>query len=286
MISRRVFLKSTGAGAAALCMINPLSVLTSCASVPEKLNFGFISGIIGKELRDQDWKTVLAKTVEFGFTEIETGRAPGNASTEEFLAFCKEIGLKLVAGGLSMNEDPDAIRKRLDELSALGVKYAVNYWPWLTEKPFMLEACKQSAPILNMTGEICREYGITFCWHNHDNEFFEMEEGTPFDYLMENTDSDLVKCELDVFWAAKGGADPLEYLKKYAGRYPILHLKDMTADDERTFECVGQGIIDFPAILAESKKQGIKHFMVEFDNVVDGMACLESSGKYLHSLSI
>ena len=113
-----------------------------------------------------------------------------------------------------------------------------------------------------------------------------MEEGLPFDYLMANTDEKLVKCELDVYWATKGGVDPVRYLKKYKGRYLVLHLKDMTDGEEPTFECVGDGVIDFPAILKEARSQGIEHLMVEHDEVKDGLACLKSSGRYLKSLSI
>jgi hypothetical protein len=60
----------------------------------------------------------------------------------------------------------------------------------------------------------------------------------------------------------------------------------MTGDDRRTFECVGSGIIDFPTILKEARGQGIEHFMLEYDNVVDGMGCLKTSGEYLKSLSL
>ena len=112
-----------------------------------------------------------------------------------------------------------------------------------------------------------------------------MEEGLPFDYLMNYTDKNLVKCEMDVYWVAKGGADPLAFLQKYRGRYEILHLKDMTRDDQKTFECVGSGSIDFAALLREAQKQNIQHYFVEYDNVVDGMACLKSSGEFLHNLS-
>jgi sugar phosphate isomerase/epimerase len=112
-----------------------------------------------------------------------------------------------------------------------------------------------------------------------------MEEGMPFDYRMANTDKDLVKCEMDVYWVAKGGADPLEVLKKYDGRIKILHIKDMAAGPKQDFECPGSVIIDFPAIFKESTKQGIEHYFVERDNIVDGMACLKSSGAYLKNLT-
>jgi len=112
-----------------------------------------------------------------------------------------------------------------------------------------------------------------------------METGLPFDFLMNNTDSSLVKCELDIYWAKKGGADPLEMLKKYSGRYPILHVKDMAPGSAMDFECPGNGIIDFPALFKEAEKQSIRHYMVERDNAPDGMACLRSSGEYLHNLT-
>ncbi len=169
-------------------------------------------------------------------------------------------------------------------MDELEIKQAVTYWPWRSGGPFKLEDCKKSVPILNTMGKVCQKRGIRFSWHNHDKEFLPMQEGLPFDYLMKHTDKNLVGCELDVFWAVKGGANPVTILKKFAGRFPILHLKDMTADERQTFECVGSGTIDFPAILKEASNQNIQHFFVEYDNVVDGMACLKNSGEYLQNL--
>ena len=120
------------------------------------------------------------------------------------------------------------------------------------------------------------EHGVTF--------FIEMEEGLPFDYLMANTEPDFVKCEMDIYWVQKGGGDPLAVLKQYAGRIPILHVKDMAPGEEQDFACPGSGIIDFAPIFAEATRQGIQHYFVERDNVPDGMACLESSSEYLKNL--
>ncbi len=106
-----------------------------------------------------------------------------------------------------------------------------------------------------------------------------MEEGLPFDYLMQHTDPKLVKCEMDIYWVARGGANPLDTLQKYKDRYEILHVKDMAKDSTQTFECPGSGMINFPSIFAEAQSQGIKHYMVERDQVVDGLACLQSSGR-------
>jgi len=281
MVTRRSFLATSATATAALLAISPLAMATS--SERKLMNFGFISGIIGNELKG-DWKAVLKKFVEYGFNEIELGKYLGD-SASSFLAYCKAIGIKPTVGGISLSTKADDIQKSLDALDELNIKIAVNYWPWLSGGPFKLEDCKKSVEILNILGAACHKRGITFCWHNHNKEFIGMEEGLPFDYLMEHTDKDLVKCEMDVYWVAKGGADPLAFLRKYKGRYEILHLKDMTRTDEKTFECVGSGSIDFSAILKEANKQDIKHYFVEYDNVVDGMACLKSSGEYLRNLS-
>jgi len=279
-MNRRNFITQTLTAAGLLSQ----SELLYALSETQKLrDFGFITGIIGKELK-QDWKTALKQAAAYGFTEIETGRFLGE-SAESFLTYCRDIGIKPTVGGISISVKEADIQKNLDALQQLDIKTAVVYWPWLGGGPFKLEDCKRSAEILNTLGAACQKRGMTFCWHNHDREFVPMEEGLPFDYLMNNTEKALVKCEMDVFWVAKGGADPLAYLKKYTGRYPVLHLKDMTNDDQKTFECVGKGSIDFKGILKEAQKQGIKHYFVEFDKVVDGMACLQTSGEYLKNLT-
>ena len=102
---------------------------------------------------------------------------------------------------------------------------------------------------------------------------------------MNNTDKNLVFCELDLYWVKKGGGDPLAVLKKYPGRFPVLHVKDMAPGAAMDFECPGSGIIDFAPLFSEAEKQGIKHYFVERDNVPDGLACLKSAGEYLKSVN-
>jgi sugar phosphate isomerase/epimerase len=281
MITRRKFFKASLLGVAAAGIL-PIESFSQSGKNKLK-NIGFISNMLKNELVDGDWRELLKKTVDMGYTEFEGGIL--GDSPDAFKAYCKQIGLKHIAGGIGMTDDMDKAKAKLDELSALGVKYAVNYWPWFGGAPFKLEDCKKSAPILNQIGELAKERGLVYCWHNHDNEFIAMENGQfPFDYLMENTDKNLVKVELDIFWVAKGNADPVAVMKQYPGMVKILHVKDMTGDAERTFECPGSGIIDFPAVFAEAKKQGIRHYFVERDQVVDGLGCLASSAQYLKAL--
>jgi sugar phosphate isomerase/epimerase len=279
MITRRKFI----AGAAAA--IASAAFTTDIYSIPQQnrlKDFGFISGIISKELKG-DWKAVLRLAASFGYTEIETGGFLGE-SAESYLKFLNEIGLKPVAGGINFTDSDEEIIKSFDLLKQLGIKIAVVYWPWVTGGPFNLRECTESALRLNHLGKLCYDNGLAFCWHNHDREFIPMEKGLPFDYLMANTDPELVKCEMDIYWVKKGGADPLTFLKKYSGRYAILHVKDMAPGDAQDFECPGSGIIDFAPIFREADSQGIKHYMVERDNVTDGIACLKSASDYLRNL--
>jgi sugar phosphate isomerase/epimerase len=284
MISRRSFItKSVVATAAATAVPAFLSSLSMACSGERKLKkIGFISGIIAKEL-EGNWKSVLRKTVEFGFSEIEIGDYLGD-SASAFLKYCKEIDLIPVAGGIDFNASDEDTLKRIDTLKELGLKYAVVYWPWMTGGPFKLDDCKRSVDVLNSLGDLCYKNDLTLCWHNHDKEFLPMDEDLPFNFLMNHTEMNLVKCEMDIYWVKKGGADPLAMLKKYPGRIVILHVKDMAPGSAQDFECPGNGIIDFPSIFAEAQKQEIAHYIVERDQVPDGMACLQSSGTYLRNL--
>jgi len=280
MESRREFLKQS----AIVAMLAPLAIDTFSSPVERKLrNFGFISGLIGKAL-EGDWKSALKTAASYGYTEIENGEYLGD-SAESFLAYLNEIGMTIPVGGFEFKASDEELKKSMSLLKSLKVKYAVVYWPWYTGGPFKLEDCKKSAERLNYLGKVCKENGLTLIWHNHDKEFAPMETGLPFDYLMKNTDSDLVKCELDLYWVKKGGADPLSVMRQYPGRFPVLHVKDMAPGPMMDFECPGSGIIDFPSLFSEAEKQGIKHYFVERDNVPDGMACLKSSAEYLKRLT-
>ncbi|MFW6259888.1 MAG: sugar phosphate isomerase/epimerase family protein [Tangfeifania sp.] len=278
MNNRRNFIKTSLAGAGAMA-VNPLNLLAAEGSAKLK-KFGFITGI-AKDAMEADWKATLKQAVEFGFSEVEGGS--GHASSpQEFLNYCKEIGLKPIAGSVDFGATNDELKKSFDQINELEQEYVIEYWPWYGGAPFKLEDCKKSAERLNEVGVLAKKHGLKFLWHNHDNEFIEMEKGLPFDYLMENTDPEIVNCELDIYWVKKGDADPLGVLKKYDGRIPILHVKDMAPDGD--FICPGRGIIDFAPIFKEAKKQGIEHYIVERDNEPDGIGCLKSSAEYLKNL--
>jgi len=94
------------------------------------------------------------------------------------------------------------------------------------------------------------------------------------DYLLEHCNPEWVNFQMDLFWVTKAGADPLAYFEKYPGRFKIWHVKDM--DKEGKFAPVGQGTINFGAILAQKEKAGMLHYFVEQDKTFDGLSPMEA----------
>lgn len=129
---------------------------------------------------------------------------------------------------------------------------------------------KKIGELFNRSGEVCKKAGIQFGYHNHDFEFQTIDGQLPYDLLLKETDSKLVKMELDLYWATHAGIEPLELFRKNPGRFPLVHLKDMAKTEKREFAEVGNGSIDFQRILDARKLAGIEHYFVEQDAVTNG----------------
>jgi sugar phosphate isomerase/epimerase len=148
-----------------------------------------------------------------------------------------------------------------------------------------LDEIKTAVGVLNKTGEACKKVNIQFCYHNHDMEFKNVEGKIPYHLLLEETDANLVKMELDLAWATKAGANPVELFKAHPGRFPLLHLKDISADF-KTLEPVGEGVVDFKDVFANVKIAGTKHYFVEHDMPKDAFASIATSYKNLRAMGV
>jgi sugar phosphate isomerase/epimerase len=105
--------------------------------------------------------------------------------------------------------------------------------------------------------------GIPFGFHNHAHEFQTTEKGdVALELMIKNTEN--VFFQLDVYWAAIAGFDPAAFIEKHAGRFPLLHFKQMSA--ERTNVELDRGVLDFAAIKVAGEKQGTREFIVEQEN--------------------
>ena len=279
------------------------SLLTSCGNTKSSRTteqlpaFGFV-GFGGPWIRENP-KESLTRIAEWGYTELEGGGNFG-MSPEEAIPFLKSLGFVQLIGSQSMANligDESRLKASLERNLNLGQKYVACYWPWVGEtRGKEIDEWKEVADNLNRGSAICKSAGIQLIYHNHDIEFFPVEGQIPFDVLVPLLDP-AIGIELDVYWITRGGKSAVEYLKKYPGRYPVLHVKDLPADvkcgykphvfeelSEKDFACIGDGILDFAEIFRTNSISGAKHFIVENDRPADPAACLESSGKYLREL--
>ncbi len=186
----------------------------------------------------------------------------------------------------------------MKELSSIGVRYVVI--PALREEPKnTADDYKRLADEFNSLGKQMKEFGISFVYHNHGYEHAVKDGQIPMDLLLNNTDAEVVKFELDIFWMQAAGASPIEYLKKYPGRYKLMHVKDasekvrFSGDGSTAEEWMalfpkmadpGAGVFDIKAIVEAGIQSGVEHFFLERDLAPDPLTTLKNSYQYLSNL--
>ena len=143
------------------------------------------------------------------------------------------------------------------------------------------EGYKIEAGVMNQLGKRLKERGLKYVYHNHAFEFESYGDKCGQDILLEYTDPEYVNFELDTYWIKFAGQDPVEYIRKFAGRCPVVHLKDLTTDEDKKkapFAPVGEGILDFEKIISTAMECGVKDFLVEQDvKYKPSLECAKSS---------
>jgi len=281
--SRRDFVKTASLVTAGLGLnLN----LKGCTSSKERRlsEIGLQVSTIRAELA-KDWQAVLKQVAEIGYNTLELGGTYGDLSIPEFKDFLSGIGLVPLAGGAAMSGLQQSLSEVIDSSLAMGKKYVICYWPWTdSAENKTLDDWKMVAEKLNQIGEQVIKAGLEFTYHNHDIEFKITEDQIPYNLLLDQTDPELVGMEIDLYWNEKGNQKPIPYFEQYPGRFPLWHVKDMENTPERSFACVGEGIIDFPAIFAKADLAGMKHIFVEHDRPENPMECARVSYQYLNQL--
>lgn len=229
-----------------------------------------------RDLMAKDPDGTIAKVAQIGYKKVENfGYSDGKffgKSPKDYAALLKNNGLSTPSGhyllgkqmptmkGTLMNEWSRAV----DDAAELGQQYMVCAFLFPDERK-ALDDYKRYAEIFNKAAETCKARGIQFAYHNHDFEFKAVDGQVPYDILLNNTDKNLVKMELDLYWTVFAGKDPVELFKQNPGRFPLWHLKDMEKSEKREFAEVGTGSIDFASMLKSKKTAGLVHTFVEQD---------------------
>jgi sugar phosphate isomerase/epimerase len=228
-----------------------------------------------RDLLPKDLDGTLKKVAEIGYKEVELfGYSDGKffgKTPAQFSALLKSLGLSAPSGhyttGNTMPNAKGTLKKdwkrAVDDAATLGQKYMVCAYLFPEERK--MDDYKRHVDLFNKSAEVCKAAGIQFAYHNHDFEFKPMGGQLPYDLILKGTDPNLVKMELDLYWASFAGQDPVALFKKHPGRFPLWHIKDMAKTKEREFAEVGLGSINFQRIFDAKKTAGLTHYFVEQD---------------------
>ncbi len=214
----------------------------------------------------RDFGGTLDQVAAIGYTAVELA-GYGPLSPQEFRAKLDALGMTVAGSHIALTRLENELPAVIEECRTLGCPTLVC--PFLPPERRTEDAFRAVAAALNRIGAMAHAEGFGLCYHNHAFEFETTIDGvTAFEWLAANTDPALVQLELDAFWAQKAGHDPAALLERYAGRIPLVHLKDMTADAEATFAPVGTGSVNFAPLFAAAERGGVRWYIVEQDRAV------------------
>jgi len=269
------------------------------------------------DLMTTDSNGTLKKLAAIGYTELESaGSNKGNYygfKPKEFATIVKDAGLhwrSAHVGGAPFTmeqilkmaknaQDSARIKAMADRFKNMGkmlnlkdnhqqladdaAEGGISYLVCSSIPVSTLDEIKTAVDVFSKAGEACKKNGVQFAYHNHTTEFDEVEGHRPFDYILGNTDKELVKMELDLAWATKAKQDPVALFKQHPGRFPLWHVKDLDKTTQMPTE-VGAGIVDFKTVFDHVKDAGMKYFFVEQDQAPQPLQNITNSYNYLNKL--
>lgn len=318
MINRRKFLQLSGAAVAAAMASDALAYASTAKGRAWGVQLFSIPQMVAN-----DFPGTLKKLHEYGYRELEffgPYSFSDPATIERWVGLAAQLGIKqnafygykisevnkmLKDNGLkspSVHLDILTLRSNMtaamSEFKKLGVKYVVI--PTLMdEKWSSADDFKKYADEFNKLGKQMSDYGIQFVYHNHGFEHVVLNGEMPMDILLKNTDPKYVTFELDIFWMQAAGSNPIEYLKKYPGRFKLMHVKDAAekvrfAGDGSTpdqwmavfskMADPGTGVFDIKGIVESAVQSGTQHFFLERDLTPTPEETLKNSYQYLSQL--
>jgi sugar phosphate isomerase/epimerase len=299
--TRRDFLRlSTSALISAAALTSSKTALASMKSFPLGMQLFAI-----RDLLTKDFSATLKQIAALGFAEVE---AAGflTLTAAEVKAAMKEAGLRCVSGHYPMQSWQTQLDVNLKFASEAGLKYVVCSAPALKDPSrvagmsrkaqqdaMTLEDWRWNASELNRSGEAANKAGLRLAYHNNTNEFRALDGVVPYDELLRLTEPGKVMFELDCGWALVGGADPVAYLKRNAGRIPMIHVKDFhsltppTEGGRLLAAEMGQGVMDNRPILEAALRTGVEHCFVEQEGFdMPPLESLKIDAEYMNKFNI
>ena len=219
----------------------------------------------------KDYDATIKKVGEMGYTSVEAagyndgkfyGKTPAefkkDIESTGMTVLSSHTGKRLSQDELNKKDFSEALKWWVECIAAhkeAGAKYIVV--PSM-QTPETLKDLQTYCEYYNEIGKRCKEAGLSFGYHNHDFEFRKIEDKTMYDYMIENTNSEYVFFQMDVYWMVMGRQSPVDYFNKYPGRFELLHIKDNK-------ELGQSGMVGFDAIFKNTDTAGTKYLIVEVE---------------------
>jgi len=209
---------------------------------------------------DARFVDTMKRVAEFGFQGVEFAWKYGGLKPKELAAFLADLGLACCG-----------VYVKLDEL--LDPNHIVYEYALATGSPYVttglagqLDQWDALIPQVEQAGRVAKDKGLVFTYHNHYQEFERRTEGKcAQDVLLERTDPELVRMQLDIGWAQRAGVEPLDYWRRYGARTPTIHLRDYNTETQRICD-IGDGFIDPAAVVAQARELGTDWMIYEQDD--------------------
>jgi sugar phosphate isomerase/epimerase len=283
-MNRRQFINKI----AALLALSGLAGLQLSCLTKSKGRIGIQLYSVKDEL-PKDFLGTLKKLADMGYSSIEaygfTKDDFFGHTMKELSNIAKDMGMSVSGshiwtGANIRDTNPkewDFWKKCADIMTSGGAAWAVlSSFP----KVETLDDLKLAADYFNQAGKICLEGGVKFGFHNHTEEFKEIEEEIILDFVIKNTDPKSVFFQLDTGHAVNAGVDCRRYLKDFPGRFPMWHASDFDAVD-RKYTVVGKGSVPYPELFDMAESSGLEQLTVEQETSGDIFASCKADFEYL-----
>jgi sugar phosphate isomerase/epimerase len=254
---------------------------------------GTVGAPIGLQLwslrsMQKDPGAMFKLTRAMGVTHVETAGLYG-ATPEQFAAALKAADLRATSMHVGLDEFKNNPQGVIAAAKALGVKYVGTAW-YPHQGAFTEADARKAIADFNAIGKTMKDAGLQFFYHDHGYEPVKYGDETLLDLIIKGTDPDNVKFEEDVLWTYLPGVDPAALLRKYPGRFKLMHIKDMKPGVPRGSlsgglpdslqAVIGQGQVNWPEVMKAAKATGVEYFYLE-DETPDPVNNIPPSINYL-----
>ncbi|WP_339071033.1 sugar phosphate isomerase/epimerase [Chitinophaga sp. 212800008-4] len=228
-----------------------------------------------REAMERDVTGTLKRVAALGYQDLETyGFDPARVgyyglSAGDFKQLLKDAGLTTSSGHYDLYKYlnvPEAdLLGYVDQCIAGAKQLDQQYitWPWLAPEDRTIDKFKLLSAKLNTIGARVKQAGLRLAYHNHDHEFIDQGGINGYQVIMKETDPDLVKLQIDMYWVVRAAKkQPIEFFKQQPGRFVMWHIKDMDRKTQDYTE-LGQGAIDYTKILPDFRMAGLEYYFLE-----------------------